>query len=46
MFSDKTLHNVQMSKAFTYYLKFIDELHMIEDRLDFKNKEDNANFTF
>ena len=45
MFSDKTLHNIQMSKAFTYYLKFIDELyHMIEDRCDFEKKEDKANF--
>jgi len=45
MFSDKTLHNIQMSKAFTYYLKFIDELyHLIEDRCDFKKKEDKANF--
>src|SRR5215212_8799754 len=45
MFSDKTLHNIQMSKAFTYYLKFIDELyHLIEDRCDFKKKEDRANF--
>jgi NTE family protein len=35
-----------MSKAFNfYYLKFIDELyHMIEDRFDFENKEDNAKF--
>jgi NTE family protein len=34
-----------MSKAFTYYLKFIDELyHMIEYRLDFENEKDNANF--
>jgi NTE family protein len=45
MFSDKTLHNIQMSKAFTYYLKFIDELyHLIEDRCDFEKKEDKANF--
>jgi NTE family protein len=27
MFSDKTLHTVHMSKAITYYLKFIDELY-------------------
>ena len=34
-----------MSKAFTYYLKFIDELyHLIEDQCDFKKKEDKANF--
>jgi NTE family protein len=45
MFSDKTLHNIQMSKAFTYYLKFIDELyHLIEDQCNFKKKEDKANF--
>ena len=45
MFSDKTLHNVKMSKAFTYYLKFIDELyHLIEDRFDFEKKEDMAKF--
>jgi len=45
MFSDKTLHNIQMSRAFTYYLKFIDELyHLIEDQCDFKKKEDKANF--
>ena len=45
MFSDKTLHNIQMSKAFTYYLKFIDDLyHLIEDQCDFKKKEDKANF--
>jgi NTE family protein len=43
MFSDKTLHSVQLSKAFTHYLRFIDELyHMIEDRLDLKNKEDQT----
>lgn len=45
MFSDKTLHNIKMSKAFTYYLKFIDELyHLIEDRFDFEKKEDKAKF--
>ena len=45
MFSDKTMHNVKMSKAFTYYLKFIDELyHMIEDRFDFEKKEDKEKF--
>ena len=45
MFSDKTLHSVQMSKAFTYYLKFIDELyHMIQDRIDLENKEDKTKF--
>jgi NTE family protein len=40
MFSDKTLHNIQMSKAFTYYLSFIDELyHMIEERFDFEKEK-------
>jgi NTE family protein len=41
MFSDKTMHNVQMSKAFTYYLKFIDEIyHMLENNFDSEKKED------
>jgi len=45
MFSDKTLHSVQMSKAFTYYLRFIDELYyIIQDRLDLENKEDQTMF--
>ena len=45
MFSDKTLHNVQMSKAITYYLRFIDELyHMIEDNIDLRKKEDKEKF--
>ncbi len=45
MFSDKTLHSVQMSKVFTYYLRFIDELyHMVQDCLDLENKEDKAMF--
>jgi NTE family protein len=45
IFSDKTMHSVKMAKAFTYYLRFIDELyHMIEDRLDLEKKEDKANF--
>ena len=35
MFSDKTLHSIQMSKTITYYLRFIDELyHMIESEID------------
>jgi len=42
MFSDKTLHSIQMSKAITYYLRFIDELyHMIESELDVQKKEEN-----
>ena len=45
MFCDKTLHNVQMSKAITYYLRFIDELyHMIEDNIDLRKKEDKEKF--
>ena len=41
MFSDKTMHNVQMSKAFTYYLKFIDEIyHMLENNFDSEKNED------
>jgi NTE family protein len=47
MFCDKTLHNVQMSKAITYYLRFIDELyHMIEDRFDLEKEkqEDKEKF--
>jgi NTE family protein len=42
MFSDKTLHSIQMSKTITYYLRFIDELyHMIERELDSEQKEKN-----
>jgi NTE family protein len=45
MFSDKTLHNVQMSKVITYYLRFIDELYrMIEDNIDLGKKEDKKKF--
>jgi NTE family protein len=47
MFSDKTLHSIQMSKAITYYLRFIDELYqMIEDHFDFEKekKEDKEKF--
>ena len=47
MFSDKTLHSIQMSKAITYYLRFIDELYqMIENRFDFEKekKEDKEKF--
>src|SRR5918911_1526672 len=40
MFCDKTLHNIQMSKAITYYLRFIDELyHMVEERFDFEKEK-------
>jgi hypothetical protein len=45
MFSDKTFHNIQMAKAITYHLKFIDELyHAIENRFDLQNKEDRKIF--
>jgi NTE family protein len=42
MFSDKTLHSIQMSKTITYYLRFIGELYqMIEMELDSEAKEKN-----
>jgi NTE family protein len=42
MFSDKTLHSIQMSKTITYFLRFIDELyHMIESEIDVPKKEEN-----
>jgi NTE family protein len=45
MFSDKTLHNIQMAKAITYYLKFIDELyHAVENRFDLENKREREKF--
>jgi NTE family protein len=45
MFCDKTLHNIQMSKVITYYLRFIDELyHEIENRFDLKKMEDKEKF--
>jgi NTE family protein len=47
MFSDKTMHNVQMSKAITYYLRLIDDLYkMLEERFDSEdnNKEDKEKF--
>ena len=45
MFSDKTLHNKKISKAITYYLKFIDELyHVIENRVDLENAQDKEQF--
>jgi NTE family protein len=35
MFSDKTAHNVKMSKVITHYLKFIEELYnIIEENVD------------
>jgi NTE family protein len=45
MFCDKTLHNKQMARAITYYLRFIDELyHVIEDRFDLENAQDKEKF--
>ena len=41
MFIDKTMHNVQMSKAITYYLRLIDDFYkMLERHFD---SEDNNN---
>ena len=45
MFSDKTLHNIQMSKAITYYLKLIDDLYMmLEDHFSSVKIEDKEKF--
>ena len=45
MFSDKTIHNVKMSKAITYYLRFIDDLYkMLEDHFSSEKKEDIEKF--
>jgi NTE family protein len=45
MFSDKTLHNVQMSKTITYYLRLINDLYnMLEDHFNSERKEDIAKF--
>ena len=33
MFSDKTVHNVQLSKAITYYLRLIDDLYKMLNQL-------------
>jgi NTE family protein len=45
MFSDKTIHNVQMSKAITYYLRLIDDLYkMLEDNFSSEKKEDKEKF--
>ena len=42
MFSDKTLHSIQMSKTITYYFRFIDELyHLIESELASEKREKN-----
>jgi len=45
MFSDKTIHNVRMSKAITYYLRLIDDLYkMLEGHFSSEKKEDIENF--
>jgi NTE family protein len=45
MFSDKTLHNIQMSKAITYYLRLIDDLYnMLEHHFKSEKKEERAKF--
>jgi NTE family protein len=45
MFSDKTLHNVQMSKTITYYLRLINDLYnMLEDHFSSEKDEDVEKF--
>ena len=45
MFSDKTLHNIQMSRAITYYLRLIDDLYkMLEDQFSSEKKDENDKF--
>jgi NTE family protein len=45
MFSDKTIHNVQMSKAITYYLRLIHDLYnMLERYFDSSDKREKENF--
>ena len=45
MFSDKTIHNVQMSKTITYYLRLINDLYkMLEDNFSSEKKEDIDKF--
>jgi NTE family protein len=48
MFSDKTMHSVQMSKTITYYLRLINDLYkMLEEHFDpveSNNKEDKEKF--
>lgn len=40
VFSDKTMHNIQMAKVITRYLQFIDELYQIIDKNVDKEKID------
>jgi NTE family protein len=45
MFSDKTIHNVKMSRAITYYLRLIDDLYkMLESQFSSEKKEDIKKF--
>jgi NTE family protein len=45
MYSDKTIHNVQMSKAITYYLRLIDDLYnMLERNFNSNDKREKENF--
>ena len=41
MFSDKTIHNIQMSRAITYYLRLIDDLYkMLEDQFSSRKERE------
>jgi NTE family protein len=45
MFSDKTLHNIQMSRAITYYPRLIDDFYkMLEDQFSSEKKEEKDKF--
>ncbi len=45
MFSDKTIHNVRMSKVITHYLRLIDDLYRIlENNFNSEKKEDKDKF--
>ena len=45
MFSDKTLHNIQMSMAISYYLRLIDDLYkMLEDQFSSEKKDEKDKF--
>lgn len=45
MFSDKTIHNLRMSKTITYYLRLINDLYeMLEGHFSSEKKEDIEKF--
>jgi NTE family protein len=45
MFSDKTIHSLQMSKTITYYLRLIDDLYkMLESQFNSEKREDIEKF--